>query len=121
MVYFQAFTATAEAGGVGYDEGLRSTAENPKRLLSVLVQGVNVPHVGDMVQLWYEKEKIAEIPLRLFDNVVASNVVNMWALNKINEIEVGFDIPIGATVKIAVKSADSAETIVGAYRYEITT
>lgn len=120
MIYFQALTATADAA-TGYDEGLRSTAENPKRLLSVLIQGVNVPKVGDMVQLWYEKEKIAEIPLRLFDNIVASNVVNMWALNKINEIEVGFDIPVGAVVKVAIKAAEDSQTIVGAYRYEITT
>jgi len=120
MVYFQALTATAAANGVGYDEGLRSTAENPKTLLSVLIQGVNVPKAGDMVQLWYEKEKISEIPLRMFDNVVASNVVNMWALNKLNEFEVGFDVPIGAIVKLAIKSAEDEQTVVGAYRYEIT-
>lgn len=120
MFYFQAFAIEAAAGGISYDDGLRSTSENPKRLLSVLVQGVHVPKVGDMVQLWYEKEKIAEIPLRLFDNAVASNVANMWALNKINEFEVGFDIPIGATVKIAILSGEIIEGIIGAYRYEIT-
>jgi len=120
MVYFQAFSASAAAGATAYDDGLRSTAENPKRLLSILIQGSNVPHDDGMVQLWYEKEKIAEIPYPLIDNIVASNVVNMWSFNRLNEIEVGFDIPVGAVVKVAVKAVTGPQAVIGAYRYEIT-
>ena len=120
MVYFQALKAAAATGATEYDEGLRSTAENPKTLLSILVQGTTLPDPDSMVQVWYEQEKIAEIPLSLLDNMVASNVVNMWSLNRINEIEVGFDIPVGAVVKFAIKALVRPQTVIGAYRYEIT-
>lgn len=121
MIYFQALDASAADGSTDYDDGLKSTSENPKTLLSVLVQGSKVPSAGSMVQIWYEQEKIAELPYSLIDNTVASNVVNMWSLNRINEIEVGFNIPIGAVVKVAVKAVGGLQALVGAYRYEITT
>jgi hypothetical protein len=35
MVYFQALDASAASGATDYDEGLSSTAENPKTLLSI--------------------------------------------------------------------------------------
>ncbi|GAG82513.1 unnamed protein product [marine sediment metagenome] len=121
MVYFQALSAAAAIGTTVYDEGLRSTAENPKRLLSVLIQGWDKPSKDDMLQIWHEQEKIAEIPYSLIDNVVASNVVNMWSVNRINEIEVGFEIPVGAVVKVAIKAVEGGKSIIGAYRYEIIT
>lgn len=120
MIYFQALSATAAAGATGYDAGLRSTAENPKRLLSVLVQVQEEPRAaGSMLQLWYEQEKVAEIPTRLLDSCDELGVVQ-WSVNRLNEVEVGFDIPIGAIVRLAVKAVDFEQTIIGAYRYEIT-
>jgi len=121
MVYFQSLSASAAAGATDFDDGLRSTLENPKRLLSILIQGGKVPQAGSMLQIWYEQEKIAEVPYSLIDNTVASNVVNMWSLNRLNEIEVGFDIPVGAVVKVAIKAIGGIQDLVGAYRYEIAT
>lgn len=118
MVYFQALKATAAAGATGYDGGLRSTSENPKRLLSVLVQVKEEPEHDSMLQIWYEQEKIAEIPTRLLDSPVAM-AGDLYSYNRLNEIEVGFDIPIGALVRLAVKAVGATQTIVGAYRYEI--
>jgi len=120
MIYFQALDASAADGATDFDDGLRSTSENPKTLLSVLIQGSNVPEAESMVQIWYEQEKITEIPYSLIDNIVASNVVNMWSLNRINEIEIGFAIPVGAVVKVAIKAVGADQALVGAYRYEIT-
>ncbi|GAI52010.1 unnamed protein product [marine sediment metagenome] len=120
MVYFQALDASATTGTTDYDDGLRSTAENPKRLLSVLLIGVVLGLVGSMVQIWYEQELIAELPIFLIDNLFASAQVEPYSKNRINEIEVGFDIPVGAIVKVAIKAVGGTQTIVGAYRYEIT-
>ncbi|MBA7570140.1 hypothetical protein ES708_11887 [subsurface metagenome] len=119
MIYFQALKATAAAAATGYDEGLRSTAENPKRLLSVLVQVTENPLPASMLQIWYEKEKIAEIPLSLIDSPADVPRTVVYSYNRLNEIEVGFDIPVGAVVKVAVKAVGATQTIVGAYRYEI--
>lgn len=119
MIYFQAFDVEAAAAATEYDGGLKSTAENPKRLLSVLTMVKEVPTEDSMLQLWYEKEKIAEIPLRLINSPTAGNA-QPYGRNFLNEIEVGFDIPVGASVKVASKAVTSTQTIVGAYRYEIT-
>ncbi|MBA7472733.1 hypothetical protein ES707_08065 [subsurface metagenome] len=120
MIYFQALKATAAAGATGYDGGLRSTAENPKRLLSILVQVQEEPKDDCMLQVWYEQEKIAEIPTKLLDSC-GELAVAQWSYNRLNEIEIGMDIPIGALVRVAVKAVGFAQTIAGAYRYEITT
>lgn len=121
MVYFQALDASASAGNTDYDDGLRSTAENPKRLLSVLLIGTVLGLVGSMVQVWYEQEKIAELPIFLIDCFFAGGQSEPYSRNRINEIEIGFDIPVGAVVKVAIKAVTGTQTIVGAYRYEIVT
>ncbi|MBA7581848.1 hypothetical protein ES708_23759 [subsurface metagenome] len=118
MIYFQALKATAAAGATGYDGGLRSTAENPKKLLSVLVMVDHRPTEDSMLQLWYEQEKIAEIPTVLLDSPKTADA-NPYSFNRLNEIEIGFDIPIGALVRLAVKAVGEGQTIVGSYRYEI--
>lgn len=120
MIYFQAFDVEAAAGKTEYDDGLKSTAENPKRLLSALIQVKELPTEDSMLQIWYEQEKIAEIPLFLIDSPEASGVTEPFSKNRLNEIEVGFDIPVGASVKVASKAVTSTQTIRGAYRYEIT-
>lgn len=118
MVYFQALTASAADGATEYDSGLRSTSENPKRLLSILVQVTELPLVSSMLQVWYEKEKIAEIPLNLINSPYAA-AAQSYGRNMLNEVEIGFDIPVGAIVRTAVKAVGGTQTIIGAYRYEI--
>lgn len=119
MVYYQALKATAAAGATGEDGGLRSTTENPKTLLSVLIGIKEEPEHDSMLQIWYEKEKIAEIPLRLFDSPKAVGAES-YSYNRLNEIEVGFAIPVGALVKVVVEAVGALQTIIGAYRYQIT-
>lgn len=120
MIYFQAFDVEAASGATAYDSGLRSTAENPKTLLSVLVQSKELPLEDSMVEIWYEQEKISEIPLVLIDCPYASGQTEPFSKNRLNEIEVGFKVPVGAVIKVASKAVGGTQTIRGAYRYEIT-
>lgn len=120
MIYFQKFRKDGTANTTEYDDGLKSTAENPKRLLSVLVQVEELPVEDAELQIWYEQEKITEIPIEMFSSP-AQVTPNPYGINLLNEVEVGFDIPVGATVKVAIKSGATANNILGAYRYEITT
>ena len=120
MIYYQALDASAADGATDYDDGLRSTAENPKTLLSILLIGTVLGLVGSMVQVWYEQEKIAELPIFLIDNLFASEQVEPYSKNRINEIEIGFTIPVGAVVKLGIKAVGGDQTVVGAYRYKIT-
>jgi len=121
MIYYQALDVSATTGTTDYDDGLRSTAENPKRLLSILLVGTVLGLIGSMIQVWYEQELIAELPVFLIDNIYASGQTEPFSKNRINEIEIGFDIPVGAVLKLAVKAVGGTQTFVGAYRYEIAT
>ena len=120
MIYFKALDVEAAASATEYDGGLRSTAENPKTLLSVLLQVKELPTEDSMVQIWYEQEKISEVPLSLINSPFASGQTEPFGKNMINELEVGFQIPVGAVVKVASKAVTSTQTIRGAYRYKIT-
>ncbi len=119
MVYYQAMAIVATAGNVVYDDGLRSTSENPKRLLSIIGNVKQETDDTSMLQVWFEQEKIAEIPMPCIDSR-RSQANNVMGMNRLNEIEIGFDIPIGAVVKVAVKSVGADQTFHGAYRYEIS-
>ncbi len=120
MIYFQALDASAASGATDSDDGIRSTGENPKRLLSILLISTVLGLAGSMIQIWYEQELLTEIPIFLIDCLFASGQTEPYSKNRINEIEVGFDIPVGAVVKLAIKAVGGTQTVVGAYRYEIS-
>ncbi|MBA7496287.1 hypothetical protein ES702_06886 [subsurface metagenome] len=118
MVYFQKFEVAGTINTTEYDAGLESSRENPKRLLSIMVQ-VDV-YQGNDLQGWWEREKIFEIPDYLIDcpEEGTSNKAGK-SFNRLNEIEVGHDLPVGSTFQIALSCGGTANNIRGAYRYEI--
>lgn len=120
MIYYQAFDTGAATNETTYDDGLRSTTENPKTLLSLLVQVEELPVVDCMLQVWYEQEKIAEIPTMLLNSRMASSQAQPHGRNMLNEVEIGFAIPVGAVIKVASKAVGGPQAIIGSYRYEIT-
>lgn len=118
MIYFKKFSITGVINKVTYDDGLESSRENPKRLLSILVQ-VDAYQANDL-QGWWEREKIFEIEDKLIDcpEEGTSNKASK-SFNRINEIEVGYELPVGSTFKIALSCAGTANNLIGSYRYEI--
>jgi len=118
MEYYQKFKIEGVASTVTYDDGLHSSKENPKRILSVIIQTTR--YKDNDVQLWLEAEKIAEIPDYLID-CIEESTANKFSksFNRLNEIGIGHDIPVGATLKAALSCGTSTSTIRGIYRYEI--
>jgi len=117
MEYFKHFHITGVAGTTVYDSGLISSAEAPKRLKSVMIN-ISV-HDGNKIQGWLEREKVHDIPDYCVDTqeVTAADVQPL-SMNKINEIPVGVDMPVGSTFAEAVECAGACH-VFGAYRYEI--
>jgi len=118
MDYFKYFTKLGVINTTTYADGLTSSAEAKKRLKSVLI---NIStHSNDKIQGWLEREKVFEIPDYCIDTQeLAGADTPPLSLNKINEIPVGVDMPIGSTFKVAIECGGVAATICGAYRYEI--
>lgn len=119
MIYFKVFRITGVNNKVVYDDGIDSSKENPIRLLSVMVQVDD--YQDNDIQGWLQREKVFEVPDSLLDTVgrESDNHKNK-SFNRLNEIEVGCDVPVGATFKVAVSSGATKCDLIGAYRYEIT-
>ena len=118
MYYFQPFIITGEANKVIFAKGLSSTAENPKRLLKILVQVTG--YTENEVQGYLEREKVFGIPDSFIDTVELAGTNNFSkSFNRMNEIEVGIDLPVGATFEAALQCFANPKDLKGAYLYEI--
>lgn len=118
MEYFKYFTKDCDASKTTFADGLTSSAEAPKRLKSVMI---NIDlHSGDKVQGWLEREKVFELPDYLIDTQELTGAdTHPKSMNKLNEIPVGVDMPVGTTFTVALECGGVGATICGAYRYEI--
>lgn len=118
MIYFKKIAITGVANKTEYDDGLESSKENPKRLLSIIAQ-VDCYRDND-VQGWWEREKIFELMDKHLDTTEeGSTTKHPKSFNRLNEIEVGMDLPVGSTFKVALKCGGTTNNFRGAYRYEI--
>lgn len=118
MEYFKYFKVTGVASKTEYADGLTSSAEAKKRLISVLINVV--AREGNKVQGWLEREKVFELPDALIDTQEESTAdKHALSMNALNEIPVGIDMPIGTTFKVALESGTTESDLYGAYRYEI--
>lgn len=117
MEYFKYFHINGAANATTYDGGLTSSAEAPKRLKSILLN-LSI-HDGNKIQGWLEREKVYDIPDYCIDTQETTGAdTPPLSMNKINEIPVGVDMPVGTTFKVAIECVNAAH-VFGAYRYEI--
>jgi len=118
MIFRQRFFVQGEVNDIIYDTGLKSTQAEKKRLLSVWLIADLI--LDNDIQGYHERAKVFDIPDRLIDMEVDAHTTNYAKPGaRINEIEVGLDIPVGETFKVAVKSGAAASAIYGTYNYEI--
>lgn len=119
MVYFQSIERDGTANTTEYDDGLESSTENPKRLLSIMAQ-VDTYEDDAYVEGWWEREKVFELPVYLIDTIGREgDAFANKSFNRMNEIEVGYDIPVGSTFMLAMRCGTNVVNFTGAYRYEI--
>jgi hypothetical protein len=118
MIYRQYFRITGEANRIVYDSGLTSTPTEKKRLLSINV--VLNGQADNQLQGYHEKAKVFDIPDRLIDveaDAFNTNLAKPGA--RLNEIEVGLEIPIGEVFRAALLSGATSKNVFGCYNYEL--
>jgi hypothetical protein len=77
-------------------------------------------HEGNKIEGWLEREKVFELPDCLIDTQELTGADTFpLSYNKLNEIPIGVDMPVGTTFKIAINSGGTKSDLKGAYRYEI--
>jgi len=120
MKYFQAFRITGVANTITYDDGLKSTAAEPKRLAAVHIQ--MDAHAGtddNEIQGYHERAKVFDIPEKLFPSEDVADTSSDVSEPRSKPVPVDLDIPVGETFKVAIKCAATAVNVRGAYEYEM--
>ncbi len=120
MKLFQMFRITGVTNSVTFDEGLKSTEVEKKRLISVHVQMDNYSATDDnQVQGWHERSKVFELPEKMFPTEIYTATSSTAAPDKMPSVPVELDIPVGEVFKVAMSCAATASDVRGAYEYEI--
>jgi len=118
MIFRQLFRITGVANTIIYDGGLLSTEAEKKRLLSVSLLVNN--YKDNDVQGYHERATVFDIPDRLLDMEDEGCSLNRAKPGaRINEIEVGLDLPVGEIFKVAIKCGANAANVHGFYAYEL--
>lgn len=120
MRYFQLIRITGAANTIKYDDGLKSTEAEKKRLISCHIQLEK--HAGtdnNDVQGYHERAKVFDIPEKLFPCCLTASVAPDKAEPTSKVIPVDLDIPAGESFKVAFKCAATYHVLRGAYEYEI--
>lgn len=118
MILRQLARITGVANTITYDDGLKSTEAEKKRLLSISLLVNN--YKDNDVQGYHERAKIFDIPDRLIDmedNGMSLNRAKPGA--RISEIEVSLEIPVGEVFKLAIKCGANVADIHACYNYEL--
>ena len=76
-------------------------------------------HIGNTIEVWLERERIAQIPDFCLDTREAAGGANAYkSATKMGFIRLDVEIPYGQTLKVAVASGATANDLSGAYQYE---
>ncbi|GAH21411.1 unnamed protein product [marine sediment metagenome] len=120
MKYFQLFRITGVANAITYDDGLKSTEAEKKRLVACHIQMNSWAATDDNeVQGYHERAKVFDLPERLFNTERLGTSLPSNTRAKRDQVPVDLDIPVGESFKVAIKCASQASNIRGAYEYEI--
>jgi hypothetical protein len=120
MKYFQLFRITGVANSTTYDDGLKSTAAEPKRLIACHVQMNDWAATDDNeVQGYHERAKVFDFPHHMFNRVPKDVEPAVQRLELMSFAPVNLDIPEGEAFKVALKCAATAVDARGVYEYEI--
>lgn len=120
MKYFQLIRITGGANAIKYDDGLKSTTAEPKRLIACHIQLDSYSATDDNeVQGYHERAKVFDIPDKMFPSKATNQQTAILSEPMSKSIPVDLDIPAGESFKVALKCAASARALRGMYEYEI--
>ncbi|MBA7630353.1 hypothetical protein ES703_37875 [subsurface metagenome] len=120
MRYFQLIRITGSANAITYDDGLKSTEAEKKRLVACHIEMEKYAATDDNdVQGYHERAKVFDIPEKMFPVERETAITSAAASLKMTQVPVDLDLPAGETFKLALKCAATLTKLRGAYEYEI--
>jgi hypothetical protein len=120
MKFTQLFRVIGNTNAITYDDGLKSTDTEPKRLLAVYLQCAAWDGNDQTdVQGYHERAKVFDLPAKAIPAVPDTATSQSTAPPLYHRQEVELDIPVGEVFKVAIKCGSTAVKIRGWYEYEI--
>jgi len=116
-IYAQSFAVTGVANVSTKDTGIESTETEKRRVtkLQVRVSGA----VGNKIQLWLDREKLAEWYDYFFLTEASTGSTNIQVCtNRILEMETNVEVPLGQKLQVAIECGATAKNLSGSYIYE---
>jgi len=118
--YFQLFRITGVANTITYDDGLKSSETEKKRLIAVHAQMDAYAATDDNeLQGWHERAKVFDFPEKLIPSEAVAATSSNTSEPRSKAIPVDIDIPVGEAFKTAIKCAATATDVRGVYEYEM--
>ena len=116
--YHQYVSITGSANATVEDSGFSSTTEERRHLDAVLMYVSG--YADNKIVGYLDRDKVFEIPDYVLLTDASSGSTNVqYATNRIAEIPVDIDVPVGKTFKLAITCGATAKDVRGAYRYHI--
>ncbi len=116
--YSEAFSIIGVANTTTFDAGLAST-ESEQRMITRVFLHVS-GQIGNIILANIEREKIMEFYDYLIETDETTGSTNQQkSVHKINEVEIGHDLPVGRTFKIGIKCGSTQKDVYGSYEYEL--
>lgn len=95
---------------------LTSTEEEPKRVLRLRIyESTSTRQNNAVVRVYIERERVAEIPIRVFLDQASSPIYPLGA----GVIELGFELPIGQSLIVGHLSGATPSNVTFVVEYEI--
>jgi len=114
------YYASAEVAGKANEETVKdiltSTAEEPKRIISMMWQETTPTENNDaIIRAYIEREKILETRVTLFSQAHDSDIKH-----SLPELPIEMDLPVGQSLKVGHLSGPTASNVYYTVKYEIT-
>jgi len=120
MFFYEGFRITGVANKIEYADALQSTDAEPKRLVAVGIQMADYGATADNdVLVFHERAEILSIPETMFGQHAVAVALEQVGSERLMEVPIGLDIPVGEAVKAALKSAANEVDLRGYYKYEL--
>ncbi len=114
----QLISATGVINNRVYDTGLTSTEAEKKHVESIIVSVSG--HIGNIIEIWLEREKLFEIPDYCIDTDEVAGAANPFkSVVKKQEIPIDTEIPVGQKMQVAILCGGTAKNLRGCYVYRL--
>jgi hypothetical protein len=114
----KAFSITGVANTTTFATDYLESTEAEKKHCDSIILNLS-GQVGNTIQVWLDREKLFEVYDYSLDTAEASGTNAYKSVQKLLQILVDQDIPLGALLKVAISCGGTAKNVYGTFVYHL--